>query len=171
MNTVAVTADSKTVEMIEVALIQVSPDNPRKTFDQKALEELAASIASEGIHVPLLVRVFEGEKRYELIAGERRLRASKIAGNPRFRAYAASTQTRKPALHASSRICYAKTSSRLKRRKLISRCLPPQEQRIDRSRPSTSHRSWAKRKAMSLDYVADHITALMFRGCLCGLWG
>jgi ParB family transcriptional regulator, chromosome partitioning protein len=66
--------------MIEVALIQVSPDNPRKTFDQKALEELAASIASEGIHVPLLVRVFEGEKRYELIAGERRLRGSKMAG-------------------------------------------------------------------------------------------
>jgi len=80
MNTVAVNTDSKTIEMIEVALIQVSPDNPRKTFDQKALEELAASIASEGIHVPLLVRVFEGEKRYELIAGERRLRASKIAG-------------------------------------------------------------------------------------------
>jgi ParB family chromosome partitioning protein len=80
MNTVAVTTDSKTIEMIELALIQVSPDNPRKTFDQKALEELAASIASEGIHVPLLVRVFEGEKRYELIAGERRLRASKIAG-------------------------------------------------------------------------------------------
>ena len=61
MNTVAVTADSKTIEMIEVALIQVSPDNPRKTFDQKALEELAASIAAEGIHVPLLLRVFEGE--------------------------------------------------------------------------------------------------------------
>jgi ParB family chromosome partitioning protein len=80
MNTVAVTADSKTIEMIEVALIQVSPDNPRKTFDQKALEELAASIASEGIHVPLLIRVFEGEKRYELIPGERRLRASKMAG-------------------------------------------------------------------------------------------
>ena len=49
MNTVAVTADSKTIEMIEVALIQVSPDNPRKTFDQKALEELAASIAAEGV--------------------------------------------------------------------------------------------------------------------------
>ena len=80
MNTVAVTADSKTIEMIEVAQIQMSHDNPRKTFDQKALEELAASIASEGIHVPLLVRVFEGEKRYELIAGERRLRASKMAG-------------------------------------------------------------------------------------------
>ena len=79
MNTVAVIADSK-AEMIEVALIQVSPDNPRKTFDQKALEELATSIAAEGIHVPLLIRVFEGEKRYELIAGERRLRAAKIAG-------------------------------------------------------------------------------------------
>jgi ParB family chromosome partitioning protein len=80
MNTVAATADSKSIEMIEVALIQVSPDNPRKSFDQKALEELALSIGKEGVHVPLLVRVFEGEKRYELIAGERRLRAAKIAG-------------------------------------------------------------------------------------------
>ena len=80
MNTVAVTADSKTIAMIELALIQESPDNPRQTYDQNALQELAKSIASEGIHVPLLIRVFEGEQGYELIAGHRRIRAAKIAG-------------------------------------------------------------------------------------------
>jgi ParB/RepB/Spo0J family partition protein len=66
--------------MIELALIQESPDNPRQNYDQTALEELAKSIASEGIHVPLLLRVFEGEQRYELIAGHRRIRAAKLAG-------------------------------------------------------------------------------------------
>ena len=80
MNTVAVTTDSKTIAMIELTLIQESPDNPRQTYDQNALQELAKSIASEGIQVPLLVRVFEGEARYELIAGHRRIRAAKIAG-------------------------------------------------------------------------------------------
>jgi ParB family transcriptional regulator, chromosome partitioning protein len=80
MNTVAVTTDSKTIAMIELTLIQESPDNPRQTYDQNALQELAKSIASEGIQVPLLVRVFEGEARHELIAGHRRIRAAKIAG-------------------------------------------------------------------------------------------
>ena len=80
MNTVAVTTDSKTIEMIELSLIHESPDNPRKTFDQAALQELANSIEEEGIQVPLLVRVFEGEQRYELIAGARRSRAAKMAG-------------------------------------------------------------------------------------------
>ena len=68
MNTVAVTADSK-AEMIEVALIQVSPDNPRKTFDQKALEELAASIATEGVKVPLLIRIFATDNFADSCAG------------------------------------------------------------------------------------------------------
>jgi hypothetical protein len=80
MNTVAVTTDSKTIAMIELTLIQESPDNPRQTYDHNALQELAKSIASEGIQVPLLVRVFDGEARYELIAGHRRIRAAKIAG-------------------------------------------------------------------------------------------
>jgi len=80
MNTVGVTADSKTIAMIELALVQESPDNPRQTYDQNALQELAKSIASEGIQVPLLIRGVEGEQRYELIAGHRRIRAAKIAG-------------------------------------------------------------------------------------------
>jgi len=80
MNTVAVTPDSKSIAMIELSLIQESPDNPRQTYDRTALDELSKSIASEGIHVPLLLRVFEGEQRYELIAGHRRIRAAKMAG-------------------------------------------------------------------------------------------
>ncbi|MCB1214885.1 MAG: ParB/RepB/Spo0J family partition protein [Deltaproteobacteria bacterium] len=52
---------------------------PRKLFNKKALEELAESIKEQGLIQPLIVRAIEGGK-YELIAGERRLRASKLAG-------------------------------------------------------------------------------------------
>lgn len=56
-----------------------SRDQPRKLFSKQGLEELAASIREKGIIQPLIVRAMEG-KKYELIAGERRLRASKMAG-------------------------------------------------------------------------------------------
>ena len=55
-----------------------NPDQPRNRFDQEGLESLAETIRKRGILQPLLVRR-KGEK-YELIAGERRLRAAKIAG-------------------------------------------------------------------------------------------
>ena len=62
----------------EVGLIDPSPGQPRRNFDEEALEELSASIVQSGLIQPLVVR--RVEDRYELIAGERRLRASKMAG-------------------------------------------------------------------------------------------
>jgi len=56
-----------------------SRGQPRKIFSKQALEELAASIQEQGVIQPLIVRRMEGGK-YELIAGERRLRAAKLAG-------------------------------------------------------------------------------------------
>ena len=58
--------------------IAPNPVQPRKRFDDKALEELSQSIQSYGILNPLTVRCRGG--RYELVAGERRLRAAKLAG-------------------------------------------------------------------------------------------
>lgn len=58
--------------------IRPNPYQPRKEFDQKGLNELAESIKIHGIFTPLLVR--QSVSGYDLIAGERRLRASKIAG-------------------------------------------------------------------------------------------
>jgi ParB family chromosome partitioning protein len=63
---------------VPVEDILPNPYQPRKEFDAKALNELADSIKLHGIFTPLLVR--RGIKGYELIAGERRLRAAKIAG-------------------------------------------------------------------------------------------
>ena len=64
----------------EVAIrdIVANPYQPRKVFDEEKLQELAASIKEYGVVQPLVVR--KKGKRYELVAGERRMRASKLAG-------------------------------------------------------------------------------------------
>lgn len=64
---------------IEVEKISPNPYQPRKRFDQGALEDLAASIKEQGMLQPLVVTK-TGDDSYELVAGERRLKASKIAG-------------------------------------------------------------------------------------------
>ena len=68
-------------ELREVPLAQVraNPYQPRAAFDEEALEALAASIAELGVLQPILVRQIS-DSSYELIAGERRLRASQLAG-------------------------------------------------------------------------------------------
>jgi len=65
---------------LEIPIEQVSPNphQPRRHFNDAALSELAASLKSNGIIQPIVVRQVDG--RYELVAGERRLRAAKLAG-------------------------------------------------------------------------------------------
>ena len=72
------TKDEK-VTQIQSKLIDTNPNQPRKHFDEESLQELAVSIKNYGVIQPILVSPKEGG-RYELIAGERRLRASKMAG-------------------------------------------------------------------------------------------
>ncbi|MFW6335165.1 MAG: ParB/RepB/Spo0J family partition protein [Desulfosalsimonas sp.] len=62
----------------DISLIRANPFQPRRQFDQEELGELAESIRSHGVLQPLLVR--EAGSGYELIAGERRLRAARMAG-------------------------------------------------------------------------------------------
>ncbi|MGN0771460.1 MAG: ParB/RepB/Spo0J family partition protein [Christensenellales bacterium] len=66
------------VEEVEIDRIFTNSSQPRKTFDQKTLEELAQSIKNHGVIQPILVTAV-GNK-YQIVAGERRYRASKIAG-------------------------------------------------------------------------------------------
>ena len=72
------TAQTGTDSTISVDSIYVGSFQPRKDFDEGAIQSLAASIKEKGVLQPLIVR--KTDKGYELIAGERRLRASKIAG-------------------------------------------------------------------------------------------
>ena len=71
---------------IDINSIDGNPFQPRTRFDSQTLEELAASIRQVGIVVPLTVRE-TGEGRYQLIAGERRLRAARMAGLTHVPAY------------------------------------------------------------------------------------
>ncbi|WP_298175045.1 ParB/RepB/Spo0J family partition protein [Novosphingobium sp.] len=64
--------------MLTVASIEPHPDQPRRHFDEEALEELAQSIAARGVIQPVVVRPM-GNGRYQLVAGERRWRASQKA--------------------------------------------------------------------------------------------
>ena len=67
------------VRVIPVDRIEPNPDQPRMVFDAEALHELAASIREHGVLQPILVRPL-GENRYQLVAGERRWRASAKRG-------------------------------------------------------------------------------------------
>ena len=77
---------------IEVDHIRPNPYQPRKDFDEKSLDELAASIVQLGIIQPITVRGMENG-RYEIISGERRLRAARRAGLKRIPAYVREADT------------------------------------------------------------------------------
>jgi ParB family chromosome partitioning protein len=77
-NNVIESATESDIREIPIDDIRTNPYQPRKTFDQEALEELASSIKSYGVFQPIIVK--KSIKGYDLVAGERRLRASKLAG-------------------------------------------------------------------------------------------
>jgi ParB family transcriptional regulator, chromosome partitioning protein len=68
------------VRNIPLDRISPNPDQPRMTFDEEALAELAASITEHGVLQPILVRPTDEFQRYQLVAGERRWRAARAAG-------------------------------------------------------------------------------------------
>lgn len=79
-NTVAEPAGNETVREVKLSQIHPNPYQPRRTFDPAALAELAASIEKSGVFQPIILRQADAAiDRYELIAGERRFRASKLA--------------------------------------------------------------------------------------------
>ena len=75
-----------TVPKIPLVQIEVNPFQPRADFNKEALEELSGSIKVHGVIQPITVRKIS-DKRYQLISGERRLRASKMAGLTEIPAY------------------------------------------------------------------------------------
>ena len=80
------TAGSSQINEIPLDSIEANPNQPRKTFDAEALEELAASIKELGVVQPVTLREIS-EGRYQIISGERRCRASRMAGLTSIPAY------------------------------------------------------------------------------------
>ncbi|MDR1361551.1 MAG: ParB/RepB/Spo0J family partition protein [Rickettsiales bacterium] len=74
-------AERVSVRNIPLAQIAANPDQPRKSFDASELDDLAKSIKEKGVLQPILLRSVSGTAhQYEIVAGERRFRASKLAG-------------------------------------------------------------------------------------------
>lgn len=80
------TSGSSSINEIDINLINPNPNQPRTEFDEEALSELAASIKELGIIQPVSLRKID-DKSYQIIAGERRYRAAKIAGLKTMPAY------------------------------------------------------------------------------------
>lgn len=80
------TNGSSSISEIELAKIVANPDQPRRSFDEEAMQELADSIRGHGVISPITLRD-NGDGTYMIIAGERRFRASKLAGLERIPAY------------------------------------------------------------------------------------
>lgn len=80
------TSGSSLIDEVELSKIEANPDQPRTNFNEDALSELAASIAELGVVQPITIREI-GPDRYMIIAGERRYRASKLAGLTKIPAY------------------------------------------------------------------------------------
>lgn len=80
------TQGSSTINEVEISLIEANPNQPRREFDAEALQELANSIQELGIVQPITLRKTDDNK-YQIIAGERRWRASQLAGLTTIPAY------------------------------------------------------------------------------------
>ena len=80
-------AASSSIGEIEIAKIHANPNQPRREFNEEALQELADSISELGVIQPITLRKEEDNDSYMIIAGERRFRASQLAGKDTIPAY------------------------------------------------------------------------------------
>ena len=80
------TGNASSINEVEIQKIVANPNQPRRTFDEEALEELASSIREHGVISPITLRKNDDDT-YMIIAGERRYRASKLAGLSTIPAY------------------------------------------------------------------------------------
>ena len=80
------TSGSSSIGEISLSRIEANPNQPRREFSEESLRELADSIREIGIVQPITLRQIDDE-RYQIIAGERRFRASQLAGKDTIPAY------------------------------------------------------------------------------------
>ena len=85
-NNVSTRSSSRGIQLLEISQIQLNPNQPRTQFSEENLQELARSIESLGIIQPITVRI-KNSTDYEIVSGERRYRAAKVAGLSKLPAY------------------------------------------------------------------------------------
>ena len=162
------------VTRIQIRSIEPNPLQPRKDFDRESLEELADSIRQKGVLQPILVRA-AGEG-YELVAGERRLRAAKLAGLKSIPAIVYVVETDADMLELSiienvQREDLNAIDTALAYRKLVDDCSLTQEQvseRIGKSRAAVTNKmrllglpAEVQKKVRAGDLSEGHARALL----------
>src|SRR5262245_38660382 len=80
VNAATIEAPRSGVQEIAIERVEPNPFQPRTRFDEAALRELADSILATGVLQPILVRRMGDDGSFQLVAGERRLRAAQLAG-------------------------------------------------------------------------------------------
>ncbi len=75
------------IVFVALSAIRTNPDQPRRHFSEEELAELAASIKTYGVIQPITVKKIDGARGYQLIAGERRVRAARLAGLEKIPAF------------------------------------------------------------------------------------
>ena len=95
------TGGSSSISEIELSKIQPNPDQPRSVFEEETLEELAVSIRSLGVIQPITLKE-TGTDKYMIISGERRYRASLMAGLERIPGSDREYPARRPELDRNS---------------------------------------------------------------------
>jgi ParB family chromosome partitioning protein len=130
---------------IQVSSIRANPFQPRKEFDELKLQELSDSIRQHGLIQPITVRHI-GERRYELISGERRLRASRMAGLEVIPAYVREVNDEQSLLFAIIENIQREELNAIEvalgYKRLIEECNLTQEQvadRVGKSRPAVTN--------------------------------
>jgi len=83
----AQTGEGSGILLVALNAIRTNPDQPRRQFSEEELAELAASIKTYGVIQPVTVKRIDGAKGYQLIAGERRVRAARLAGLEKIPAF------------------------------------------------------------------------------------
>lgn len=123
MTTANQSAAERNITLVSVANIQPSNYNPRKRFDETGLDELAESIKQQGVLQPITVRPIADTDRYEIVFGERRYRASVIAGLEEVPAIISELSDEEAQEWRSQRTCSVKTLLLRKKPMLISNSL------------------------------------------------
>ncbi|MFC1500816.1 ParB/RepB/Spo0J family partition protein, partial [Candidatus Zixiibacteriota bacterium] len=166
--------DAGVVTKIQIKTITPNPFQPRQDFDREALEELAESIRQKGVIQPVLVRT--AEDGYQLVAGERRLRAAKLAGLTSIPAIVYEVETDEDMLELSiienvQREDLNAIDTALAYRRLAEDCSLTQEQiseRVGKSRAAVTNKirllglpSEVQKKVRSGELSEGHARALL----------
>jgi len=146
--------------IIDISRIKPDPDQPRKTFNQKALKELADSIKEHGLLQPITVEYVEHQDYFKIINGERRYEAVKLAGFSEIPCIIKDTDKHVRLIHQLIENIQRQDLSALEEAEAIQTLIDNQR----KENPNYSQREAARELGLSKTYVNEILTLLKLPG-------